>query len=151
MQMNLAIEGEAGEVLDRDRDQIVIPDFTAPDLVMSTPYFVRARNALELNALVSDWDAPPTVSRNFRRTDRLLLRFDVYAPGDAAPEMEANLLNRGGDAMFPLEVRAAEDGGASRQVELAPSFLAPGEYIIEIRATLGDGEASEMVAFRLGA
>jgi VWFA-related protein len=150
MQMNLAIEGEAGEVLDRDRDQIVIPDFTAPDLVMSTPYFVRARNALELNALVADWDAPPTVSRNFRRTDRLLLRFDVYAPGDAAPEMEANLLNRGGDAMFPLEVRAADDGGASRQVELAPSFLAPGEYIIEIRATLGNGEASEMVAFRLG-
>ena len=49
MQMNLAIEGEAGEVLDRDRDEIVIPDFTAPELVLSTPYFVRARNALEFN------------------------------------------------------------------------------------------------------
>ena len=151
MQMNLAIEGEAGEVLDRDRDEIVIPDFTAPDLVLSTPYFVRARNALEFNALVADWGAPPTVSRSFRRTDRLLLRFDVYVPGDAAPDMEANLLNRGGDAMFPLDVVASEDGGASRQVELAPAFLPPGEYIIEIRATLGDGEASEMVAFRLGA
>ena len=65
--------------------------------------------------------------------------------------MEASLLNRGGDAVFPLDVHASEDGGASRQVELAPSFLPPGEYIIEIRATLGDGEASEMVAFRLGA
>ena len=151
MQMNLAIEGEAGEVLDRDRDEIVIPDFTAPELVLSTPYFVRARNALEFNSLVSNWGAPPTVSRNFRRTDRLLLRFDVYTPGDAAPDMEANLLNRGGDAMFPLDITAAEDGGASRQVELAPAFLPPGEYIIEIRATLGDGEASEMVAFRLGA
>ena len=151
MQMNLAIEGEAGEVLDRDRDEIVVPDFTAPELVLSTPYFVRARNALEFNSLVSDWDAPPTVSRSFRRTDRLLLRFDVYAPGDAAADLEANLLNRGGDTMFPLDVGAAEGGGASRQVELAPSFLPPGEYIIEIRATLGDGEASEMVAFSLGA
>ena len=151
MQMNLAIEGEAGEVLDRDRDEIVIPDFTRPDLVMSTPYFVRARNALEFNTLASDWDAPPTVSRDFRRTDRLLVRFDVYAPGDAAPEVAASLLNRRGDAMFPLEVRASEDGGASRQVELAPSFLPPGEYIVEIRAALGGGEASEMVAFRLGA
>ena len=72
-------------------------------------------------------------------------------PGDAAADLEATLLNRGGDTMFPLDVGAAEDGGASRQVELAPSFLPPGEYIIEIRATLGDGEASEMVAFRLGA
>ena len=151
MQMNLAIEGEAGEVLDRDRDEIVIPDFTGPDVVLSTPYFVRARNALELKTLVADWNALPTVSRDFRRTDRLLLRFDVYAPGDAAPDMEANLLNRGGDTMFPLDVVAAEDGGASRQVELAPAFLPPGEYIIEIRATLGDGEASEMIAFRLGA
>lgn len=151
MRMNLAIEGEAGEVLDRDRDEIVVPDFTGPDVVLSTPYFVRARNALEFRTLVSDRDAPPTVSRDFRRTDRLLLRFDVYAPGDAAPEVEASLLNRGGDAMFPLDVRAAEDGGAFRQVELAPSFLAPGEYVIEIRATLGDGEASGMVAFRLGA
>jgi VWFA-related protein len=151
MQMNLAIEGEAGEVLDRDRDEIVIPDFTGPDVVLSTPYFVRARNALELKTLVADWNALPTVSRDFRRTDRLLLRFDVYAPGDAAPDMEANLLNRGGDTMFPLDVVAAEDGGASRQVELAPAFLPSGEYIIEIRATLGDGEASEMVAFRLGA
>ena len=150
MQMNLAIEGEAGEVLDRDRDQIVIPDFTGPDVVLSTPYFVRARNALEFNTLVSDWNAPPTVSRDFRRTDRLLLRFDVYAPGDVAPEMEANLLNRGGDTMFPLDVRMSEDGGASHQVELAPSFLPRGEYIIEILASVGDGEATEMVAFRLG-
>ena len=150
MQMNLAIEGEAGEVLDRDRGEFVIPDFTGPDLVLSTPYFVRARNAMERNALVAAWDAPPTVSRDFRRTDRLLLRFDVYAPGDVAPDIEASLLNRGGDTMFPLDVQAAEDGGVSRQVELAPAFLAAGEYIVEIRATLGDGEASEMVAFRLG-
>jgi VWFA-related protein len=150
MQMNLAIEGEAGEVLDRDRDEIVIPDFTSPDLVLSTPFFVRARNALELKALVSDWEVPPTVSRDFRRTDLLLLRFDVYTPGDAPPEVEASLLNRGGDEMFPLDVRASDEG-AAHQAELAPSFLAPGEYIIEIRATLGDGEASEMVAFRLGA
>ncbi len=150
MRMNLAIEGEAGEVLDRDRDEIVIPDFTGPDIVLSTPYFVRARNALEFNTLVADWTAPPTVSRDFRRTDRLLLRFDVYAPGGAEPDMEANLLNRGGDTMFPLDVQAAEDGGPSRQVELAPAFLAPAEYIIEIRAMLGEGEAGEMVAFRLG-
>ena len=150
MQMNLAIEGEAGEVLDRDRDEIVVPDFTGPDLVLSTPFFVRGRNALEFKALVSDWDAPPTAARDFRRTDRLLLRFDVYAPGGSAPEVEANLLNRSGDAMFPLDV-SASDGGTSHQVALAPSFLAPGEYIIEIRALLGAGEATEMIAFRLGA
>lgn len=151
LQMNLAIEGEAGEVLDRDRDEIVIPDFTGPDLVLSTPYFVRARNALEFNALAADPDAPPTVSRDFRRTDRLLLRFDVYAAGGAEPELEANLLNRGGESMFPLDVSASDDGGPFRQVELAPAFLPPGEYLIEIRAEFGDGEASEMVAFRLGA
>ena len=152
MHLSLAIEGEAGEVLDRNRTDIVIPDLTAPDLSLSTPYFVRARNALELEALATNWNASPTVSRSFRRTDQLLLRFDAYMPGGEAPNLEASLLNRLGDAVLPLYIHthAASDESASFQVELAPSFLAPGEYIIEVQATLGDSEASEMVAFRLG-
>ncbi len=149
MHMSLAIEGDAGEVLDRDRDEIVIPDFTAPDIVFSTPAFVRARNALEFREMSEDWTLPPTASRSFRRTDQLLLRFDAYAPGDVAPEIEARLLNRRGDVMFTLPVRPAADGHP-HQVEIRPSFLAPGEYLIELRAATPDREATELVAFRLG-
>ena len=150
MQISLAIEGDAGEVLDRDRNEISVPDFTAPEIVFSTPSFIRARNALEYRELSEDWTIPPTASRNFRRTDYLIVRFNAYAPGDLVPEVHARLLNRRGDVMFPLTLRPASDG-QPYQVEFLPSFLAPGEYLIELTAETPESEAIELLAFRLGA
>ena len=111
--------------------------------------FVRARNAMEYREVVDDWNVQPTASRIFRRTDLLMLRFHAYAPGQAIPELEVNLLNRTGDLMFPLEVRRVDDGSAY-QVELMPSFLAPAEYIVELKAETTESEVTELVAFRLG-
>ena len=150
MQISLAIEGDAGEVLDRDRNEISVPDFTAPEIVFSTPSFIRARNALEYRELSEDWTIPPTASRDFRRTDYLIVRFNAYAPGDLVPEVHAQLLNRRGDVMFPLTLRPASDG-QPYQVEFLPSFLAPGEYLIELTAETPESEATELLAFRLGA
>ena len=107
LQIGLAIEGSAGEVLDRDRVEMDVPDYTTPEVVLSTPVFVRARNELEYRSLVDDWTVPPAVSRSFRRTERMLLRFQAYAPGGAVPEVEARLVNRAGEAIVPLDVLAA--------------------------------------------
>ena len=148
MQMSLAIEGEAGDVLDRDLDEIEIPDFTGPDVAMSTPSFVRARNALELRAIVDDYDVTPTAARDFRRTDKVLVRFEAYTPGAAVPAVEARLLNRHGGAIYPLDVQTPADGHLY-QVHLTPVSLPPGEYIIELTVTTPEGEATELVAFRL--
>ncbi len=150
MQVSLAIEGESGEVLDRDRDEISVPDFTTPEIVFSTPFFVRARNALEYRQISGDWTISPTASRSFRRTDYLLVRFNAYAAGGVVPEVRARLLNRLGDEMFPLTLRSASDE-QPYQVEFLPSFLAPGEYLIELVAETPESEASELLAFRLGA
>ena len=149
MQLSVAVEGENGEVLDRDRDEIDIPDFTGTTLELSTPAFVRARNALQWRELVEDWDAIPAVSRDFRRTERLLLRFEAYAPGTTVPSVKAWLLNRGGDQMFPLIVQSDEDG-RRHQVDIRPTSLPPGEYVVELKATAVDEEITRLVAFRLG-
>ena len=149
LQMSLAVEDESGEVLDRDRDKIDIPDFTGTDVVLSTPSFVRARNNMEFTALVEDWDAIPTASREFRRTDQLLLRFETYAPGAAVPDVKAQLLNRGGDAMHPLDVQLAENG-RSHQVHVVPVHLPPGEYVVELAVTTPTSETTQLIAFRLG-
>ncbi len=148
MQLSLAIEGEAGDVIDRDLDKIEIPDFTGPDLVISTPSFVRARNALALREIVDDYDVVPTASRDFRRTDQVLVRFEAHAPGDAVPKVEARLLNRNGGAIYPLDVQASVDGHPY-QVHLTPVSLPPDEYIIELTVTTPDSEATELIAFRL--
>ncbi|MCY4074123.1 MAG: VWA domain-containing protein [Acidobacteria bacterium] len=148
LQLSLAIEGDAGEVLDRDRDEIEIPDFTGPDLVLGTPSFVRARNALELRQIVDDFTVVPLAVREFRRTDHLLVRVDAHAPGGVSPTVEARLLNRRGDSIYPLDVQQAADG-RPYQVYITPVSLPPAEYIIEVRATTPADEATRLVAFRL--
>ena len=148
MQISMAIEAESGEVLDRDRGEIEIPDFTSTDVVLSTPAFLRARNNMEWQNLVEDWDAVPTANREFRRTDRLLLRFETYAPGTEVPDVKARLLNRGGEPIHPLDVRPAE-AGHPYQVDIAPAHLPPGEYVIELAATTPTSETTQLVAFKL--
>ncbi len=148
LQMSLAVEGETGEVIDRTRDEIEIPDFTGPDLVLSTPAFFRARNNLEWQQVVTDWDAIPAVARDFRRTERILLRVEAYAPGTTEPDVTAWLLNRQGTRMFPLVVQPAADGHPY-QVDIQPAGLAPGDYVIELKVTTSSDELVELVAFRL--
>ena len=148
LQLSLAVEGEGGEVLDRDLDEIEIPDFTGTDVVISTPSFVRARNNVEWKELVEDWDAVPSTGREFRRTERLLVRFEAYAPGTSVPDVRARLLNRGGDPMFPLDIQPAADGHPY-QVDLMPVSLPPGEYVIELQASTPQSETTALVAFRL--
>ena len=170
LQIGLAIEGSAGEVLDRDRVEMDVPDYTTPEVVLSTPVFVRARNELEYRSLVDDWTVPPAVSRSFRRTERMLLRFQAYAPGGAVPAVEARLVNRAGEAIVPLDVvqpgapaagseappagagdPASRPGPNAFQVPVAIPFLPPGEYLIELTATFGDGETTHLAAFRIEA
>ena len=148
MKMSLAIEGEGGVVLDRDLVEIEIPDFTGPAVVFSTPSFVRARTNIEWKKLVKDWSAVPTTGREFRRTDRLLLRFEAYVSGTVIPDVRVRLLNRGGDPMYPLSVQPGADG-RPYQVDFMLANLPPGEYVIELQATTSERETTELVAFRL--
>ena len=148
LQLSLAVEDAAGEVIERDRRTVEIPDFTGTDLVLSTPSFVRARNELEWRAVVDDAEVVPTASREFRRTERILIRFEAYGAGDAQPEVKAQLLNRGGEPMHPLEVRPGESG-RPYQVHLRPAHLPPGDYVIELFASSPTDEITQLVAFRL--
>ncbi len=148
LQLSLAVEDEAGEVIDRDRREIEIPDFTGTELVLSTPSFVRARNHQEWQALVDDWDVAPTASREFRRTERLLIRFEAYAPGTERPDVRARLLNRGGELIHPLDVEQADEA-RPYQVDLRPIHLPPGDYVVELAATSPTGDVTQLIAFRL--
>ena len=148
LQLSLAVEDAAGDVIERDRRTVEIPDFTGTDLVLSTPSFVRARNEMEWKAVVDDAGVVPTASREFRRTERILIRFEAYAAGDAQPEVKARLLNRGGEPMHPLDVRAAESG-RPYQVDVRPAHLPPGDYVIELSASSPTDEVTQLVAFRL--
>jgi hypothetical protein len=98
-----------------------------------------------LQAIASDATAVPTAGREFSRTERLLIRFDVY--GNAAPT--AVLLNRNGQKMADLPVGPATAGG-SHQLEVGLAAIASGEYLVEISLQGATSEAKELIPLRVG-
>ncbi|HOG30018.1 MAG TPA: hypothetical protein PLT35_12125, partial [Vicinamibacterales bacterium] len=114
-----------------------------------TPVVLCARTAREFQAISRDADPVPTALREFRRTDRLLVRFFAHSATAGPPDVGARLLNRGGQKMLDLPLAASPDPAQPHQVDLPLASFSPGEYVIEIRARDVSGEATEFVGFRL--
>ena len=151
LSLRLSIEGKPDDVLDTDDRTIDVPDFTEPKARLTTPRVYVARNAREFQALKADVAALPSATREFRRTERLLLRLDVVAPGAAAGAVTftARLLNRQGDRMADLTV-APPLAGEPATIDVPLASLPAGEFLIEIVAQGADGAAStELIAFRM--
>jgi VWFA-related protein len=146
LELRMTIEGTAGVgMLDREIRTITVPDLTSPDAAISTPRVYRGRTARDFRAIAADGDAVPAAAREFSRTERLLIRFDVY--GNATPT--AALLNRTGEKRADVPVTAATVGG-THQIDLGLGSIAAGEYLIEITVTGATGETKELLPLRVG-
>ena len=146
LELRLTVEEATGGVLDNEIRRIQVPDLTSPDAGVSTPRVYRTRTAREFQTLAADAAAVPTAGREFSRTERLLIRFDVY--GNATPA--AVLLNRGGQKMADLPVTAASAGG-THQMDVGLASIPAGEYLVEITLTGATGETKELIPLRVGA
>jgi hypothetical protein len=150
MQYRVIVQNEKGQVLDSFQQEIAIPDFTGTEVRLSTPAVLRARTPREFQALSRDPDPVPTPLREFRRTDRLLIRFAAAVPGGASSaEVTARMLNRAGQKMVDLTVQPPADPSQPYQLDLPLAGLSPGEYVIEIQAKGVSGESTELVAIKV--
>jgi hypothetical protein len=147
IQLRYSVEGESSGVLDTDVREYTLPDLSAPQVQLSTPHVLRARTVREFRDMNSANGVVPTATREFRRTDRLLIRFDAYAPV-GAPAVAARLLNRTGQPMHDLTI-AARPEGFDYQIDLPLAGMAAAEYVVEITASGEAGAAKQLVAFRV--
>jgi len=148
VELRIAVLGRGADVVDTEIREVKAPDFTAPQVQIGTPAVFRATTAREFQAIRRDAARAPTADREFRRTDRLLLRFAVFGPGESKPAVTARILNRVGGAMSALTVQPGADG-AVHEIDLPLAGLASGEYLIEISAKGADSEATELVPLRI--
>lgn len=146
VELNVAIEDEYGDVIDRAVEELDVPDFTGPEVALSTPALFRAQNALQMKQIVADPDALPTAGRYFLSDDQLLVRVEAYAPGDAAV-ITARLLSREGTPIIDLPVEGTAGNEAEFSVSLSP--YPRGDYLIEITGAAGGEETTRLVAFRI--
>jgi VWFA-related protein len=149
VQLRVTVQNDKGQVLDTLAQEMTAPDYSGTEVRLSTPIVLRARSAREFQSLSRDPDALPSALREFRRTDRLLIRFSVHTPGTAAPEVTVRLLNRGGQKMVDLEAQAPADPAQPYQIDLPLASFSPSEYVIEIKAKGVSGEAAELVAIKV--
>jgi VWFA-related protein len=128
-------------LLDSDVRDFVVPNRTA-DVVIGTPEVWRARDAW--GSADNDPQALPVVARDFRQTDRLLIRLPVYPAG---LRVSAQLTNERGEAVGRPAV-----GVGSSPSELYLDFpltgLSDGSYRLEFLAAEGS-PARESLVFRI--
>ena len=151
IQLRVSVEDTAGQVIDTDMLDLEVPDYTAPQVRLTTPQVVRARSAIEFRALNADPAAVPAAGREFSRTERLLIRFSAIGPGTEQPATSVRLLNRAGQPMSDLQARPLTgDDNARLQVDLPLAGLPAGDYIVEVKSSAAGSEARQFIGFRVG-
>jgi VWFA-related protein len=150
LRLKVAVEGDSPIALDNEDREITVPDLTTVDLRLATPRVFVARNGREYQVLKAETAPVPTALREFRRTDRLLVRFNAFGKPAGPLALSARLLNRQGQKMSDLPVAAPPSDADTNQVDLPLSSLAAGEYLLEVSAAAeGQDAATELVAFRV--
>ena len=116
--------------------------------VSGTAEFLRTRYARQFRAVDADPAAVPVASREFSRTERLIVRFPVYAP-EGDPRVSVRLVNRVGQTLRELPVEPPTSADGRYQVDVSLANLAPSEYFFELSAASPAGEAKDLIGFRV--
>jgi VWFA-related protein len=145
LRVSMSIQDAASQQLDTDVREVTVGGFPGT-LTLGTLQVLRARNAREFRAVAASREGVPVVSRQFSRSERLLIRIPTDA-GSGVPAVSAGLVSRFG-ARRDLEVAGWPDS-KGYQVDVPLAGLAAGEYVVEVTATNADGTARDSVAFRV--
>jgi hypothetical protein len=148
IRVDMKILDGKGLVLDTDARDVSVPQRKGTAAVIYAPGVLRARSGREFRELSENPLAPPVPTRDFRRTDRLIVRTTaVDASGSPAP-IAATLLNRWRQPMRTIEAMPTAPAGAT-QFDLPLSALAPGEYTLRLTVASPQGSATEHVTFKV--
>ncbi len=136
-----------GQKLDVDARDIDVPATAAATPLILPPIIIGTRTAREFRDVAADANAAPDPARQFRRTDRLVIRVPAYASGKPVA-VTARLLNRIGQLMHPIDALPDTAGGVT-QFDLPLASLAPGEYFLQFTVTGPSGPVDQRIPFKI--
>ena len=139
----------SSEIIDRDVRALEVPDPAGPAVWVSSPALFRAQNVREFRSLDRGPGAMPFPGREFQRTDRLVIQFNVLGTSAATATVSARIISQWGKdlAELPLSPRAANDG--PYEIDLPLSSIAKGDYLIAISASAGAERTRALVPIRV--
>ncbi|MEO6239464.1 MAG: hypothetical protein ABIQ52_20905, partial [Vicinamibacterales bacterium] len=146
VQLDMTILGIAGDKLDVDVRDLEVPATKSAVPLLLPAMLMPTQSAREFRAVIADADPAPVPGREFRRTERLVIRVPAYAAG-ARVAVTARLLNRLAQPMRDLD--ALPDAGGIAQFDLPLAPLAPGEYYLLFTVAGPSGPIDQRVGFRV--
>jgi VWFA-related protein len=150
IKLRLSTENASGQRIENEDATYEVPDFTGARPIISTPVVYRARTAREITLLRAATETLPlpTITRQFSRTERLLVRFDAYGPAGTTPKVAVRLLNKMGESLaaFPDPTAAS---GSTFDVDVTLAALPPGDYLIEISATSATETTKRLLGIKI--
>jgi VWFA-related protein len=163
MSLKLSVEAAGGQVLDSDFRDMIVPDYTRAEPALSEPAIYRARTQRDMQAVLIDPNAMPTATREFSRTERLVLRFNAYLPGASSTTPTVELLNRDGKKISDVPAKPfAAAGTGAFQAELPLAAFPAGDFLIAVKlggtaaqaaaqaqTTAAGAEVKRLIAFRI--
>jgi VWFA-related protein len=147
VQIDMTVLGAGGEKIDTDVRDLEIPVLKPDTVLLLPPIVIATQSAREFRDLAASKDAAPVPAREFRRTERLIIRVPAYT-GGAAAQVSARLLNRVGQTVKELDVMPGDATGVT-QFDLPLAPLAPGEYFLQFTMQSPNGPVSQRVSFKI--
>ena len=148
VRVDMKILDAKGVVLDTDARDVAVQKPRAGAAALYSPGVLRARSAREFRDLASDRSAAPTPLREFRRTERLIVRVAGTDASGAAAEITGTLLNRWRQPMRNVEPMP-ERWGTVTQFDLPLASLPPGEYTLRVSVAGPAGSIAEHLTFKV--
>jgi VWFA-related protein len=148
VRVDMKILDVKGVVIDTDARDLTVPKPQASGPTIYAPAVLRARSAREFRELEEDPNAAPVPTRDFWRTDRLLIRVPALDASGSPVPVSATLLNRWRQPMRNLDPMSRPSDSVT-QFDLPLAGLAPGEYTVRLSVGGPGGMVSEHVTFRV--
>ncbi len=146
VQLDMTILGIAGDKLDFDARDLEVPALKGAAPLLLPAILIATQSAREFREVTADPNPAPDPSRQFRRTERLVIRVPAYAAGSPV-RVTGRLLNRLAQPMRDLE--ALPDAGGVTQFDLPLATLAPGDYYLQFSVPGPSGPVDQRIGFRI--
>jgi VWFA-related protein len=147
--VDIKILDAAGVVIDTDARDVAMPPARGDRPTIYPAAIVRTRSAREYREALENRLAAPVATRDFRRTDRLLVRVPAVGPSGEPVPVTAVLLNRWRQPMREVPALDSDAPPHTTEFDLPLASLAPGEYSLRLTASGPAGAVTEVISFRV--
>jgi len=141
-----SVQDSASQPIDSDLRDVIVRDLKGA-VVLGTPEVFRVRTARDLREFNEEKAPVPIASREFSRSEVILIRVPAYAAAPVA--VSAVLVSPAGQVLRQLTVTPPTSAKPLAQINLPLASLPPGQYSVDISAKAPAGSAKDKLSFRI--